>query len=222
MGMSQGPRQDSPPARNGGRQPARNGSRQPARKGSQRLDRRRWAEAGLQALAEGGPDAVAVEPVARRLGATKGSFYWHFGDRQELLAGALELYEQVATDQVIAELGQLPDPKDQLARIFARVFAVEGGDPVYHSLLAHAEDPLIAPTLQRITRRRLEYLTTAMTSAGYPPPEATHRAVLAYTTWLGLVQSERAAGGRLFRSKAGRERYLTFLYAVILGPAPDI
>lgn len=186
--------------------------------GRQRLDRRRWAEAALQALAEGGPTSVAVEPVARRLGATKGSFYWHFRDRHELLAAALELYEREVTNQVIAELGQVPDPREQLLRIFKRVFSVEGGDPVYHSLLAHADDPPVAPTLQRITRRRLEYLTSTMTSAGYPPREAAHRAVLAYTTWLGLAQSERALGGRLFKTRAARDRYLTFLRTVILAP----
>lgn len=182
------------------------------------MDRRRWAEAALQALAEGGPTSVAVEPVARRLGATKGSFYWHFRNRHELLAAALELYEREATDQVIAELGQVPDAREQLLRIFTQVFALAGGDPVYHSLLAHADDPPIVPTLQRITRRRIEYLTAAMTGAGYGPREAAHRAVLAYTTWLGLAQAERAVGGQLFRNRAARDRYLTFLRMVILAP----
>src|SRR5215207_10572201 len=47
------------------------------------LTRQDWAAAGLAALVEGGPDAVAVEPVATRLGATKGSGYWHFTDRAD-------------------------------------------------------------------------------------------------------------------------------------------
>jgi len=44
-----------------------------------------WVEAARSAMVEGGIDAVAVEPLARRLGVTKGSFYWHFKDRRALL-----------------------------------------------------------------------------------------------------------------------------------------
>ena len=40
-----------------------------------------WARAALEAIAEDGVTAVAVEPLARSLGVTKGSFYWHFANR---------------------------------------------------------------------------------------------------------------------------------------------
>ena len=51
----------------------------------QRLSREAWAAAGLRALTDGGVAAVAVEPLAASLGTTKGSFYWHFSDREELV-----------------------------------------------------------------------------------------------------------------------------------------
>ena len=53
------------------------------------LTREDWTRAALLAIAEGGTGAVAVEPLAARLGATKGSFYWHFRSRSDLLAAAL-------------------------------------------------------------------------------------------------------------------------------------
>ena len=49
-----------------------------------RLTREDWARAGFLAFVEAGLDAVVVEQVARRIGATKGSFYWHFGGRDDL------------------------------------------------------------------------------------------------------------------------------------------
>ena len=57
------------------------------------MDREQWAEAALGAIATGGIKAVAVEPLAARLGVTKGSFYWHFADRRALIDAALERWE---------------------------------------------------------------------------------------------------------------------------------
>ena len=55
-----------------------------------RLSAEDWAQAALDLIAEQGVGAVAVEPLARRLGVTKGSFYWHFPSRDALLQAALE------------------------------------------------------------------------------------------------------------------------------------
>ena len=55
----------------------------------------KWIEAGLQELAAGGPDAVRVEHLAQALGVTKGSFYRHFDDRDALLEGMLDTWEQM-------------------------------------------------------------------------------------------------------------------------------
>src|SRR4051794_41644168 len=64
-----------------------------------------WTEAALEALARGGLTAVAVEPIAKSLGATKGSFYWHFADRNALLESALELWERRGTQRGIGAGG---------------------------------------------------------------------------------------------------------------------
>ena len=55
-----------------------------------RLSAEDWAQAALDQIAEQGVASVAVEPLARRLGVTKGSFYWHFPSREALLVAALE------------------------------------------------------------------------------------------------------------------------------------
>ena len=55
------------------------------------LSKADWTESALLALARDGLTGVAVEPLARRLSATKGSFYWHFANRAELIAATLEL-----------------------------------------------------------------------------------------------------------------------------------
>jgi AcrR family transcriptional regulator len=79
-----------------------------------RLSREDWIEAALQALADGGPREVAVERLAARLGATKGSFYWHFAHREELISEALATWEREATDALIEELREVADPVERL------------------------------------------------------------------------------------------------------------
>ena len=47
-----------------------------------------WEREALELIAEQGVQALAVEPLARRMGITKGSFYWHFSGRESLLEQA--------------------------------------------------------------------------------------------------------------------------------------
>jgi AcrR family transcriptional regulator len=65
------------------------------------LDRHAWIEAAIDVMAERGVEAVRVEPLARRLGITKGSFYWHFKDRPALLSALLDHWEDARTDATI-------------------------------------------------------------------------------------------------------------------------
>ena len=85
-----------------------------------RTPRDDWIAAGLKALARGGPEAVRVEPLARELGATKGSFYWHFNDRAMLLEALLDDWERTVVDDVVAQIeGGGGDARDRLRRLFA-------------------------------------------------------------------------------------------------------
>ena len=63
-----------------------------------------WAAAALTALADGGLAAVRVEALAPGLGASKGSFYWHFADRAALVDAALALWEERDTDTFVDAL----------------------------------------------------------------------------------------------------------------------
>jgi len=100
-----------------------------------------WVGAALEAIATGGLVAVAVEPVAARLGATKGSFYWHFANRDELVVAALLAWEQRDTIDVIAELEAIPVPAVRLRTLFLRAFGTTAVGSVEAALLADAPSP---------------------------------------------------------------------------------
>src|SRR5437763_13292034 len=59
-----------------------------------RLDAEAWIAAAFDALAEGGIDTVRVEPLAKALAITKGSFYWHFADRRALIDAMLAAWAE--------------------------------------------------------------------------------------------------------------------------------
>ncbi|MFI5713185.1 TetR/AcrR family transcriptional regulator [Kribbella sp. NPDC051620] len=153
-----------------------------------------WTAAALEALARGGLGAVAVEPLAKSLGTTKGSFYWHFADRNALVAAALERWERRDTDRVIATVEQAPDADARLRDLLRLVFTDVLGDPgvgagsVELALQATATHPLVAPTLARVTERRLAYLTSLFTESGLSPARARDRGLLAYAAFLGHAQ----------------------------------
>jgi AcrR family transcriptional regulator len=166
-----------------------------------RLSRGDWVHAALLAIAEGGTAAIAVEALAARLGATKGSFYWHFRDRRELIEAALATWERTATDEIIAGLEGVADPVERLRSVL--VVAMELDEDEYPDvrLLPSAADPLIAPVAARVQQKRLAFLARCFREMGFPPAESRRRARLANSIYIGwfhqlLVEGKGAATPR--------------------------
>lgn len=153
-----------------------------------------WTVAALDALARGGLAAVAVEPLAKSLGTTKGSFYWHFADRNALIDAALERWEQRDTDRVIAATGQAPDVASRLRELLRLVFTAVLDDSgasagsVELALQASATHPPVARVLARVTERRLGYLNSLFGELGLSKDQARDRSLLAYAAFLGHAQ----------------------------------
>jgi len=167
-----------------------------------------WTAAALEALAAGGLAAVAVEPLAKRLGTTKGSFYWHFTDRNALIAATLARWERRDTDLVITAVEQEGDATVRLRRLLelafrtARTGASQGAGSVELALQASATHPLVEPSLRRVTERRLVYLTALFTELGLSPARARNRGLLAYSAYLGQAQLAHATPGLLPQGRA--------------------
>jgi AcrR family transcriptional regulator len=150
-----------------------------------------------------------VEALAPRLGASKGSFYWHFTDRPALVGAALELWEQQETADVIRALQELDSPQDRLRTFFDRVFGGPRAGAVDAALAADAHDPQVAAALQRVSRRRLKFLQETFTALGFDKPAASQRALAAYSAYLGLVTLRREAPRLVPARRAAREAHVT-------------
>ena len=85
-----------------------------------RLNRDDWSRAALAVISEQGVAGLAVEPLAAQLGTTKGSFYWHFTSRDELVGAALELWEQRSTTAVIEQVESADADPEASLRVAVR------------------------------------------------------------------------------------------------------
>lgn len=153
-----------------------------------RLSAHDWAQGALDMLAELGVAGVAVEPLARRLGVTKGSFYWHFPSRDALLAAALERWEQTELEEVFARLEGIDDPRDRMRELFHRVAVEAKGHIIYSELLKALDHPVVQPVMERVSKRRLDYLALSFRQIGMPRAESQQRARLTYAAYVGFLQ----------------------------------
>ncbi len=149
----------------------------------------------MDAIGEGGVAAVAVEPLAARLGATKGSFYHHFRNRDALIVAALEDWERQQTEAVIAGMALIPDPAERLRAIMAAALADRAGAIRDAALIASATHPLVKPFVERVTKRRLEYMTQVCIEMGLPPDQSRRRILLLSSSYVGLFDYLRAGLG---------------------------
>jgi AcrR family transcriptional regulator len=184
-----------------------------------RLSREDWVDAALEAIAEGGLAAVAVVPLAERLGATKGSFYWHFPSREALIEAALAAWEQTTTSAVIAEIDAASeDPRQQLRLLFKRVTELAARDRIELALLATADHPSVRPMLDRVTRRRVDFAAELFQRLGFARADANRRALLAYSTYLGYAQLVHATPQLLPQTQTARRVYLNDVLAALTSP----
>ncbi len=183
------------------------------------LSRDTWADAALEVLARGGPPAVAVEPLARELGVTKGSFYHHFDSREELIEAALARWEARGTEGLERLAGK--SPEERLERLFLTAMDTatdpRSGQLPTH-LAAHRDDARVGPVLARVTARRLDYLQDTWTAAGCSHEDAHQRALLAYTAYLGMVQLAASAPERVPRDEALSEYVAQLVRVLVRSP----
>lgn len=186
-----------------------------------RLTKDDWTAAALAALADGGLASVAIEPLAARLGTTKGSAYWHFPNRDALLHATLDRWEHDNTEAVIALVESASaEPADRLRHLFATVLEADRAAHIELALQASADHPLVVTALRRVTTRRLTYLATLFTQLGFPPPAARRRALLAHAIYLGQAQLTRSTPAVLPATPAARRAHLADVLHTMTVPPP--
>ncbi len=170
-----------------------------------RLGREDWVRGGLIALSRGGPDAVAIEPLATALGATKGSGYWHWTSRAALLDAVLSRWLEVATTDVVAAVEAAGgSARERLERLLGMVTTAAEKHPGEMLVLVHP-DPAVRAVVTIATRDRVDYVSCLLHETGLPKAQAAQRALLAYAAYIGHAQLAATVPAVLPKRKADRQ-----------------
>jgi len=152
-----------------------------------RLSAADWEQGALDLIASQGLGAVAVEALARQLGVTKGSFYWHFPTREALLKAALLRWEHQA-EALFDEVEAIEEPRERLRELFRRTGREAKSHVIYSALLRALDQPIVQPVMERVSQRRMDFLTRAYGQLGMQRRQAAQRARLAYAAYVGFLQ----------------------------------
>jgi AcrR family transcriptional regulator len=155
------------------------------------LTRRDWVLAALHALAKGGVEAVKVDRLAKDLQVSRGSFYWHFKDRADLLTALLDIWQVELTGSLIEKVANLPNARERLlalAREAAEidVLGVDNGRAEIAYRQWAAQDSMAATRMQTIDGQRLSHLETELAHLGLPEDRRHLVAKAIYMALLGL------------------------------------
>ena len=154
------------------------------------LSAKDWLDQGLKALASRGFTALKAEPLAKAMGVSRGSFYWHFADIGAFHAAILARWHEVAAEQIIANVEAASQDENPLALLLRRVFGerltLERAVRTWASV-----DPAARAAVQAIDRRRLSYVESLFTQSGLSADVARARGQILYWAFLGFALADQ-------------------------------
>jgi AcrR family transcriptional regulator len=165
-----------------------------------------WIAAATEVLIDQGIDHVRVDVLAKRLGVTRGSFYWHFKDREALLQAVLAAWHEGATDQLTARLATARETAaEQLRDVLSLPFrgrAATRAARIELAIRAWARrDQAARHAVDASDAARIGYIAQLFSALGFPVAEARSRAFLLYAYVVGesLMANQGSAAERAER-----------------------
>ncbi len=174
---------------------------------TKRLTRLSWIKCAFDTLYEDGIEQVRVERLAKKLKVTKGSFYWHFKDRSELLEALIEYWNEEMTKTVLQNAEMFHgDPQKRIVSTLTYIVSNERTkyDPAVRAWANH--DPKAKKYVEKVDKLRLTFLIALFSDAGFDPEESEIRARMLYYYVLGEAyvtrKESRAVRLRRIENKA--------------------
>ena len=154
------------------------------------LDRDAWVAGATEVLAEEGIAGLRVEVLAKRLKVTKGSFYWHFADRRDLLLAVLSHWKEGRIRDIIKQTRA--QPGHELAQIYHVIDVYSASRSRRGMLIELAvrdwarRDPEASVIVAEVDDVRLRCARDLFLACGVPMDEASSRCMLLYAYVFGV------------------------------------
>ena len=154
------------------------------------LSAKDWLDQGLKVLAQRGFTALKAEPLAKAMGVSRGSFYWHFADIGAFHAAILKHWREVAAEQIIAGLEVAASDDNPLSLLLNGAFG--NRQTLEKAVRSWATaDPKARAAVQAIDRRRIDYIEHMLRQAAVKEAVASARAQILYWAFLGHVLADQ-------------------------------
>ncbi|CUH84834.1 TetR/AcrR family transcriptional regulator [Thalassovita mediterranea] len=163
-----------------------------------------WLQAAYELLTEAGVDAVKIMPLAKRLGVSRTSFYWHFKDRDALLEAMVNRWEQKNTGNLIARTEAYAE---SIAEAVFNLFDCWIDDDLFDAPLDLAirnwarNDADLGQRVDQADARRKQAMADMFVRFGFDQTQAEVRALTMLYTQVGYIsmQIEEDREGRINR-----------------------
>jgi AcrR family transcriptional regulator len=154
------------------------------------LDRDAWVQAAIEVLAEEGVAGLRVEVLAKRLKVTKGSFYWHFQDRRDLLLAVLQFWKEGRIRDIVKQTRAQPGRElEQIYHVIDIYSTTRSRRGMMIELAVRdwaRRDPEAAAIVAEVDDTRLRCARELFLACGVPMEEASSRCMLLYAYVFGL------------------------------------
>lgn len=174
-----------------------------------------WELAALDVIAHQGVSAVAVENIAKDLGVTKGSFYWHFTNRKDLIVAALKRWQEDDRAVIKEKIWSLPDAHERLKAWFLLSAEPLQSHLIYATLLADRQHDFVAKVLKSITLERLSYLQKSYQDIGYDEVASKQQALMSYSVYVGYLHMAKTLHGK-FKDTENIENYAKYVASQLI------
>src|SRR6201996_9472339 len=149
-----------------------------------------WVEPGLKTPPTQGFAALKADPLAKAMGVSRGSFYWHFADVGAFHAEILKAWHEIAAERIIADVDAAAAKDDALQLLLRRVFgerlALENAVRRWAVV-----DATAGAAVEAIDKRRQDYIESLFRSRALSPEVARARTQILYWSYLGFALADR-------------------------------
>ncbi|MCX7544049.1 TetR/AcrR family transcriptional regulator [Marinicella gelatinilytica] len=185
------------------------------------LNPKDWELATLEVIANQGVSAVAVETIAKVLGVTKGSFYWHFTNRKDLIVAALKRWRKEDNKVISKRVLSVSDPYERLKTWFLLSSEPFQSHLIYATLLADRQHSYVSKVLKEVTIERLNHLQQCYQDIGYTETQAKQQSLLAYSVYVGYLHMTKTLHGQ-FKHDDNIDQYVQHVAGQLIHPPESI